>query len=126
MKEYDEHLEDPRLFFAAERTLLSWNRLIISLMIFGFVIERFGLFLRANDTSEFILWGMNASFILGELLVILASLISFYLTWQHIHLIRTIPKYEIPKGYNIYTGVVINSIIGFLGVIISVYLTLGY
>jgi uncharacterized membrane protein YidH (DUF202 family) len=38
-------LNDPRVFFAAERTLLAWTRTGITLMAFGFVIERFGLFL---------------------------------------------------------------------------------
>jgi putative membrane protein len=47
--------EDPRLYFAAERTLLAWVRTGVALMGFGFIVARFGLFLRemaaANQTD---------------------------------------------------------------------------
>ena len=37
---------DPRVYFAAERTLLAWMRTGLTIMAFGFVVARFGLFLR--------------------------------------------------------------------------------
>ena len=37
---------DPRVYFAAERTLLAWLRTGLTVMAFGFVIARFGLFLQ--------------------------------------------------------------------------------
>jgi putative membrane protein len=37
---------DPRVYFAAERTLLAWLRTGVTVMAFGFVVARFGLFLR--------------------------------------------------------------------------------
>ena len=36
---------DPRVFFAAERTLLAWVRTGIAVMALGFVVERFGFFM---------------------------------------------------------------------------------
>jgi putative membrane protein len=38
--------QDPRVFFAAERTLLAWVRTGLTVMGLGFVVARFGLFLR--------------------------------------------------------------------------------
>lgn len=39
-------IEDPRVRFAAERTLLAWLRTGLALIGFGFVVAKFGLFLR--------------------------------------------------------------------------------
>jgi putative membrane protein len=39
-------LDDPRVPLAAERTFLAWIRTGLALMGFGFVVARFGLFLR--------------------------------------------------------------------------------
>jgi putative membrane protein len=41
----DLRATDPRVQLAAERTLLAWVRTGLSLMGFGFVVARFGLFL---------------------------------------------------------------------------------
>ncbi len=37
---------DPREYFTAERTFLAWIRTGLALMGFGFVVAKFGLFLR--------------------------------------------------------------------------------
>jgi putative membrane protein len=42
----DVNERDPRVHLAAERTLLAWLRTGIALMGFGFVVARFGVFLR--------------------------------------------------------------------------------
>jgi len=39
-------MDDPRVYFAAERTFLAWVRTALAMMGFGFVVARFGLFLR--------------------------------------------------------------------------------
>ncbi len=44
--------EDPRTYFAAERTFLAWIRTGLGLMGVGFAVARFGLFLREMRSSE--------------------------------------------------------------------------
>jgi len=44
--------QDPRIYFAPERTLLAWIRTGLALMGFGFALARFGLFLRQMQASE--------------------------------------------------------------------------
>jgi putative membrane protein len=44
---------DPRIYFAAERTLLAWVRTGIAVMGFGFIVGRFGDFLAvASDGPQ--------------------------------------------------------------------------
>ena len=42
----DLEVRDPRTYMSAERTFLSWIRTGVALMAFGFVVARFGVFLR--------------------------------------------------------------------------------
>jgi putative membrane protein len=41
-----EAVRDPRIYMAAERTFLAWIRTGVALLAFGFVVARFGIFLR--------------------------------------------------------------------------------
>jgi putative membrane protein len=45
-------MHDPRIFFATERTLLAWVRTGLTIMAFGFVVARFGLFLRLLSMQQ--------------------------------------------------------------------------
>jgi putative membrane protein len=65
---------DPRVYFAAERTLLAWIRTGIAVMAFGFVVARFGLFLRLLRAGDPSVEGSGLSPLLGATLVLLGSL----------------------------------------------------
>ena len=42
---------DPRVYFAAVRTLLAWVRTAIAVIGLGFLVARFGLFQRPGSTA---------------------------------------------------------------------------
>jgi putative membrane protein len=62
---------DPRIYFAAERTLLAWIRTGVGIMAFGFVVARFGLFLRLVHAQDTSVVDSGVSAYLGALLVLI-------------------------------------------------------
>lgn len=120
------NLNDPRVLFAAERTLLAWNRTSISLMAFGFVVERFGLFLEIVGRNEIKIFQRHISFFVGVSFILLAAFIALYSIWQHKRILQSIQPAEIPSGYNLNVGMIVNGIIGTLGIALSLYLIRGF
>jgi len=119
-------LNDPRILFAAERTLLAWNRTSISLMAFGFVVERFELFLEIIKREEIKVFQRHISFFVGISFILLAAFIALYSIWQHKRTLDQIKPEDIPGGYNVYAGMIVNGIVGILGIALSIYLARGF
>lgn len=118
-------LNDPRVFFAAERTLLAWNRTSLTLMAFGFVIERFGLFVEMLGVAKAGRFELASSFWIGLAFVALGALSSISAVVQYRTVLRTLKPAEIPEGYRVNVGVWLNLAVAIMGLCLSVYLALG-
>lgn len=118
-------LDDPRVFFAAERTLLAWNRTGLALIAFGFVIERAGMLValllpQAGGALDpvFTLW-------LGVVFILLGSLVSVLSVLQHRVVLRSLNASEIPRGYRTDWAMLVNLLVALLGAALALWLLIA-
>src|SRR5262249_37271410 len=86
-------------YLALERTFLAWVRTGLALMGFGFVVARFGLFLRelqalpqdASSSSP----GLSVWF--GTALILMGVAANVLAAWRHRQLVRQLDRGEIPR-----------------------------
>ncbi|MBA3484048.1 MAG: DUF202 domain-containing protein [Pirellulales bacterium] len=112
--------DDPRVYFAAERTLLAWIRTGLTVVGLGFVVARFGLFLRIMRGAE----GPAhvGSTLIGVGLVLLGSAAIAIAAWQHAAFCRSLPRRALPQPYYMRWTVWFSAAIATIGVVLAVYL----
>ena len=84
--------DELRTYLAGERTLLAWFRTGVSLTGFGFLVERFGLFLRAMEATSGQLTPVHStgfSAVLGLCLVLLGVAVNVYGIVEQLRFLRS-------------------------------------
>lgn len=118
------YLDDPRVLFAAERTLLAWVRTSVTLMGLGFVVARFGVFLAVLRGAAAPAGHHGLSAWIGIAFVVLATVVLGVALRQHVRFVRALGPREVPVGYGTWLPTFTAAALAVTGGLLALYLLL--
>ncbi len=115
---------NPQVYLAVERTLLAWIRTGLAMMGFGFVVARFGLFLRTLERQQDVLPREQGSPSLwfGTAMILIGVVVQLLAGWQYVTTIGRLQRGESLQIVRSSTGILMVSLLALLGLGMTVYL----
>lgn len=117
-------MNDPGTYLAIERTFLAWTRTGVALMGFGFVVARFGLFLRELALEKITTNDPHAGFSLPVGIILIAAGIvvtAFAAVRQHRY-ICALDQGRFREAYGSRFGFLVAGLLSLVGLAIAIYL----
>lgn len=112
-------LNDPRVLFAAERTLMAWSRTAAALIALGFLVDRSTLLAPGGQGRPAL------ALVIGLAFVLLGVVLSALSIVQYRRSIAGLRPVEIPAGYWVNLSAWVSALIGALGIVLALYLLIA-
>jgi putative membrane protein len=101
------YLDDPRVFFAAERTLLAWQRTAIAVIGLGLLIGH-----------------AQVPNIVALVLLLAGACVALISVWQYWQVLAALSEQEVPRGYMTWPGPAMNALLAATAVGAAVWMVM--
>lgn len=122
---YAEEAARAMVYYAAERTLMSWLRAALGMMALGFVIDRLGLVLTSLSRATGVVSG-TTSFWTGSLLIFGGSAMAIVAALRYSGIERRYRREGVSApGHGLPLGIAAILFVALIGVVIGTVLALA-
>jgi putative membrane protein len=117
---------DLRDYLAEERTFLAWIRTGISLMGFGFVVARFGIFGDLTNLPQQLPVGLphELSVWFGAALIAIGAIVNLFAARRFMRLVGELNRDQFADRSLSRQGVIVALFLAMLGIAMTIYLTM--